>query len=125
MKKNLYRGFSSFEYQKNKTFVLTDLELVKMDLLNHIYTRRGERVMMPDFGTSIPDLVFEPLDNRTTEQLRRDLEIVFNYDPRVKLLDLVITPNFDTNSVVATARLLYIELDVVDEINLNIQFESV
>jgi phage baseplate assembly protein W len=124
MKKNLYRGYSSFEYQRNKTFVLTDIELVKMDLLNHIYTRRGERVMMPDFGTSIPDIVFEPLDNRTLEQLRRDLELVFNYDPRVKLLDLKITPNFDSNAVNATARLLYVELDFVDEINLNLQFEN-
>lgn len=124
VQRNLYRGYSSFEYQKKKTFKLTDVELVKLDLLNHIYTRRGERVMMPNFGTSIPDLPFEPLDDRTIGQLRDDLESVFAYDPRVSLLELQVVPNYDANSVEARARLLYVELNTVDDIFLNIEFEG-
>ena len=59
MAKGLYRGYSSYEYQNKKTFSVTDVELVKLDLLNHIFTRKGDRVMMPNFGTRIPDLAFE------------------------------------------------------------------
>ena len=124
MTRGLYRGFSSYEYEKNKTFKINDLELVKLDLLNHIFTRRGERVMMPTFGTRIPDLAFEPLDNVTLDILRNDLLEVFRFDPRVSVLDLVITPNPDANSVSATARLLYIELNLIDDLNLNIVFEG-
>lgn len=120
----LYRGFSSYEYQKSKTFKLTDVELVKLDLLNHIFTRRGERVMMPTFGTRIPDMIFEPLDQPTVDVIRDDLEAVFRFDPRVQLLELKIQPSYDTNSIVASARLLYIELQMVDTLNLNITFES-
>ena len=124
MASGLYRGYSSYEYQNYKTFKLTDVELVKLDLLNHIFTRRGERVMMPRFGTRIPDLAFEPLDDITLLVLEEDLRTVVNFDPRVSLLDLTITPDPDTNSVVASINLYYIELDLVSSLDLNITFEA-
>jgi phage baseplate assembly protein W len=124
MTKGLYRGYSSHEYDKNRSLKINDVELVKLDLLNHIFTRRGERVMMPTFGTRIPDLPFEPMDSITLDILRNDLLEVFNFDPRVKVLDLRITPNPDENSILATARLLYIELNLIDNLDLNIIFEG-
>lgn len=120
----LYKGFSTFEFERNKSFKLNDIELVKLDLLNHIFTRRGERVMMPSFGTMIPDMIFEPLDGSTLSTIEDELRGVFNYDPRVELLNLTITPNYDQNSIVASATLLYIELDMIDNLELNIQFEE-
>lgn len=120
----LYRGFSTFEYQRNKTFRLNDIQLVQLDLLNHIFTKRGSRVMMPSFGTVIPELVFEPLDEDTLDTLRDELETVFRYDPRVEQLSLTITPNYDTNTVTASANLLYVELQVADAFEFNIQFEN-
>lgn len=120
----LYKGFSSYEYQRSKNFSLIDIELVKMDLLNHIYTRRGERVHMPRFGTRIPDLVFEPLDPLTIDIVREDLLQVIRFDPRVELLDLVITPLYDENTLIAAAKLLYVELNLVDNMDINIVFEG-
>lgn len=124
MAKGLYRGYSSYEYEKTKQFRLSDIELVKMDLLNHIYTRRGERVMMPNFGTRIPDMAFEPLDDIIIDIIRNDLITVFNFDPRVEILDLQVIPDYDNNSIVVAARLLYIELNMVDTLELNIVFDQ-
>lgn len=124
MKKGLYRGYSSYEYQNNKTFSLTDIELVKMDILNHIFTRRGERVMMPNFGTRIPDMAFEPLDDITMQIVEEDLRAVFAFDPRVQLITLNLMPSYDTNTLVASARLFYIELDLTGNIDINITFEG-
>lgn len=120
----IYKGYSTYEYQKTKTFTLTDEDLVKMDLLNHIYTRKGERVMMPNFGTRIPDLAFEPLDRITLDILEEDLRAVFAFDPRVQLLELRIIPFYDNNAVVASARLFYIELNIVGNLDLNITFSE-
>lgn len=120
----LYRGYSSYEYQRNKTFKLTDIELVKMDLLNHIYTRKGERVMMPNFGTRIPDLAFEPLDQLTLDVLEEDLRAVIAFDPRVQLMELKIIPFYDNNAVIASARLFYVELNITGNLDLNITFEG-
>lgn len=120
----LYRGYSTYNYQSHKSFTLTDEDLVKMDLLSHIYTRKGERVMMPNFGTRIPDLAFEPLDQITLDILEEDLRAVFAFDPRVQLLELKIMPFYDNNAVVASAQLFYIELNIVGNLDLNITFEG-
>lgn len=123
-KKGLYKGFSSEQFIKTKSFEQNDVEIVKTDLLNHIFTKRGERVMLPNFGTAIPELVFEPLDNGTLEILEDELRTVFNYDPRVELLELDIQPDFDSGTVIAAARVFYIELDLTDDFTLNIEFEQ-
>ena len=124
MAKGLYRGYSSYENQNNKSFSLTDIELVKLDLLNHIFTRKGERVMMPNFGTRIPDLAFEPLDNYTLSILDEDLRAVFAFDPRVELMALNIIPIPDSNTVIASAKLLYVELNMQGSLDINITFEG-
>ena len=124
MAKGLYRGHSSYEYQNNKSFSLTDIELVKLDLLNHIFTRKGERVMMPNFGTRIPDLAFEPLDNYTLSILDEDLRAVFAFDPRVELMALNIIPIPDSNTIIASAKLLYVELNMQGSLDINITFEG-
>jgi len=124
MSKGLYRGYSTYEYQRNKSFILTDVELVKMDLLNHIFTHKGERVMMPNFGTRIPDLAFEPLDQITLDIVEEDLRAVIAFDPRVQLMELRILPFYDENMVVASAKLLYIELNIIGNLDLNITFEG-
>lgn len=120
----LYRGYSSFEFEATGSFKLNDVELIKSDLLNHIFTRRGERVKMPLFGTIIPDLVFEPLDNETTDQIESELRGVIEYDPRVELLELSVIPDVDGNAVTAAIRIRCVELDAVELMNLNIEFET-
>lgn len=124
MTTGIYRGFSSHNYQTSKTFGLTDEALVKMDLLNHIFTLRGDRLMMPNFGTRIPSLAFEPLDDVTLAILEEDLRAVFQFDPRVELLQLNIVPSYETNSVMASARLLYLELDLSGNLDINIVVEG-
>jgi hypothetical protein len=44
-----YKGFSSNETKNN--FKLYDIELVKRDLMNHFYIRKGEKLENPNFGT--------------------------------------------------------------------------
>jgi len=120
----LYRGFSTYEFERKKTFSLSDIELVKMDLLNHIFTRKGSRVMMPNFGTSINDLLFEPLDEFTTDSLEEELRAVIAFDPRVQLLSFDMNVNPDQSSVVVNIRLFYVELEITDDFELNLTFEA-
>lgn len=122
MQKNLYRGYNSWEFEKTKSFKLNDIELVKSDLINHIFTKKGERVMMPKWGTQIPEMVFEPLNESTIDIVYDELEYVFNYDPRVEIQKLNVIPNYTTSSIQAIAQLWYIELNMSDRLELNIEF---
>lgn len=123
-RENLYKGYSTFEFQKNKSLSIRDVELVKLDLLQHLFTPRGARIMMPTFGTNIKELTFEPLDADTLDELHTEVKSVLDFDPRVEILKLNVVPDYDQNTVLVECSLLYVELDTVDEFNLNIQFED-
>jgi len=74
-------GYSTVD-RKFGNFTLKDVELAKRDLLNHFYTRKGERLGEPEFGSIIQDLVFEPLDDRTVNAVEDDVRDVVANDPR-------------------------------------------
>lgn len=77
----LYKGFST--YNRNKKFLVTDLELVKQDLFNYFNIRRGEKLMNPEYGTIVWDLLFEPLTDDIKSVLSADIKKIVNSDPRI------------------------------------------
>ena len=122
---SIYKGISFFRYGYDKSIILEDIDIVKIDLYNHIFTRRGSRVKMPRFGTFIPDALFEPFDDQTIEKIYRDIVYVIEYDPRVELIgDVNVYPLYDQSTLYVTATLRYIELDVTDRFDLNLEFKG-
>jgi phage baseplate assembly protein W len=83
-----YKGFSSNETKNN--YKLYDIELVKRDLLNHFYIRKGEKLENPNFGTIIWDMLFENFTSEVRRLITEDVEQIINYDPRVKVNTLTI-----------------------------------
>jgi phage baseplate assembly protein W len=77
-----YKGFSTIDDTSSST-KLYDYDLVKQDLLNQFNTRKGERVMNPNFGTIIWDLLFEPLTSNIKQQISDDIDRILNSDPRI------------------------------------------
>ena len=67
-----YRGFSSKETSNN--FKLYDIDLVKQDLINHFYIRKGEKLENPNFGTVIWDMLFEPFTENAKNIISKDVE---------------------------------------------------
>ena len=124
MAKNLYKGISFNNFSKNKSIKLYDVELIKKDIINNIFTRRGERVKMFSYGTRIPDLVFEPLDEVALNIVEEDLNAVVAGEPRVELTDMRVLPLYDRGVIIASLTLYYIELDFTDTLSVNIVFET-
>jgi phage baseplate assembly protein W len=83
-----YRGFSTTANKKN--FKLYDLDLVKQDLLNHFYIRKGEKLENPSFGTIIWDMLFENFTEDVKEIIAKDVEDIINYDPRIAVNAVII-----------------------------------
>ena len=107
----IYRGFSTFVFMDRKRFLQTDQEAVTQDILNEINTAIGERPMMPTFGTRIPLLAFEPLDEQTINIIETDLRRVIKNEPRVMLNDIAVLSFPDNNTIVAMVDLTYLELN--------------
>lgn len=81
--------------------------------------------MMPNHGTIIPELTFEMIDEQLIETIYSEIKTVIDYDPRVQLLSLTVNPYPDINTVIAAAVLRYIEFDVVDVLNIELNESSV
>jgi phage baseplate assembly protein W len=98
-----FRGYSSIGTSFLEP-VLYDLALAKQDLLNHFNTRKGERIMMPEFGSIVWDMLFEPLDDRTINLIDADVRSIIKSDPRWLLQSVEISegPNALNIEVVVT-----------------------
>jgi phage baseplate assembly protein W len=85
---NNYSGFSTIG--NTKKFRLTDYDLVKQDLLNNLQIRKGEKLGLPNFGTIIWDMLFEPLTAETKKAIMDDINTIISYDPRINTNNVTI-----------------------------------
>ena len=76
-----YKGFSS--KSPNRNYKVYDIDLVKQDLINHFYIRKGEKLENPNFGTVIWDMLFEQFTEEVKNIIAKDVEDIVNYDPRI------------------------------------------
>ena len=106
-------GFSTFG-KRTPPYTEEGIELAKQDLLYAFLTRRGERVMRPDFGTIIFDLLFEPFDNGTKEAIYEDATRIISQDPRFEAIEIQARELEQTVRLDITLR--YVPLDVIDSL---------
>ena len=112
--------FSGFSTKNKKAInhVLTGKDLVIEDLMNHLMTRKGERIMMPTFGSIIHDLIFEPLTAEIKIMIEEDIKSIVDEDPRVNFVNLVLEETEHTISVYLTVDILPENTPVTLEIDL-------
>ena len=107
----LFKGFSTVD-KVRAPYTLTDADLVKRDLLNHFYTRIGERIMRPTFGSVIWDYLMEPEDPETQEIIKEDIERIVNSDPRVQFQETILT--ILDHTIQAEVKIKYVLLNSTD-----------
>lgn len=106
-----YTGFST--YKRIRKFSLTDFNLVKQDIFNHFSIRKGEKLMNPNFGTRIWDILFEPFTDEIREIIADDIKTVIDYDPRVESTGIRVT-EYD-HGIMVEVNLKYILTNQVDQ----------
>lgn len=117
-----YKGFSSKKYHDvGGSFEIHNIDCIIEDLMNHLFTIKGERYHMPDFGTRIPTMIFEINDAESQEDIREDIEAVMKYDPRVKLLKLELRADTERHVIAATATVNFLQFNVTRDLNIEIK----
>jgi len=79
----VYKGISTVNNNFG-SIKLTDTDLIKRDLLNHFAIRKGEKLMNAEFGTSLRDLIMDPLTEETKALIVQEVDAVIKNDPRVR-----------------------------------------
>jgi hypothetical protein len=58
-----------------------------------IFTVPGERVMHPDFGCRIHELIFHPANDQTAATAERYVrEALERWEPRIEVMEVIVTP---------------------------------
>jgi phage baseplate assembly protein W len=100
---------------------------VKSDLLALFLTNPGERVMLPNFGTPLNRLFFDPNDGQV-EQIARDMIVtaIETWEPRVVITAIEINTNKDDSlnrldpkddiEHILLIRILFSDFDNIQEV---------
>ena len=71
---------------------------IARSIRNLILTTPGERPFNPELGSQVSQLLFEPIDDITTQALKEQIEnTINNFEPRVRLRQVVCKPNYDAD----------------------------
>jgi len=116
-----FKGYSSLAGEFSEP-ALFDKELARRDLLNHFYTRRGERLMSPLYGSVIWDILFEPMTEEQQEIIFSDAQRIVGQDPRWKLKEASIRSDTVGQTIYLDMLLTYVPS--TSEETLTVAFET-
>lgn len=112
-KTQLFKGFVTKNKRVSESQVF-DIELVKRDLLYEFHTIKGERVMFPEFGSIIWDLLFEPFTDGIKEEMLDDAISIINRDTRTEIQTIDVNEFNQGQGIRIEGKLLFKPFDVID-----------
>lgn len=93
-------------------------------LKNLILTNKYERPFNPGLGSNISKLLFEPMTQATTIGIKSVIEeTINNYEPRVNLLDVIVSPIEHQNAYVI--QITFFLSAIQETINFTLQLSRV
>ena len=122
----LYKDISlSFERNLATQDIIqkTDIEAVKQSVKNLILTNHYERPFHPEIGSSVRNILFEPINPITASTLTRLIgEVIANFEPRARLVGVDARPNFDDNAYEVTIGFYVVNIPG-ELVNLDVMLE--
>ncbi len=80
---------------------VTNEKSVIRAMKNLITTNRGERPFQPNLGCGLKRLLFEPLDDVTSDLIRTEITTtITQYEPRVKLILVDVQPQEQSDAYI-------------------------
>ena len=83
----------------NDLIALKNENAIARSIRNIVMTYPGEKFFNQSFGSKISQSLFENLDVLSANIIQDEIEnSIKSYEPRVSLINVEVTPNFDENS---------------------------
>ena len=124
------KGFKDISMSFQINPINSDTIAVKNDtaiarsIRNLVLTNPGERFFNPKLGSRISEILFDNADDISAAALREEIEETINvYEPRVKLKDVRVKPDFDEHSFDVTIVYDIIGVDALPQ-QLNFALQS-
>ena len=82
----------------NSTYSTKDQ--IKSNLINLILTSPGERIMNPEFGCRLREVLFEGINNNIDDLIKNNINnSIFTYIPEIESTDITVNRSPDENLV--------------------------
>jgi phage baseplate assembly protein W len=86
---------------------------IARSIRNIVYTLPGEKFFNETFGSRITKSLFENVDEITSSIIKDEItNSINNYEPRVQLISVNTSPNYDTNNFDVTIEYKVIGADI-------------
>jgi len=120
--RNLYSDFLvnlNPHPDNNQLVVSTNEEAIIRSIKNLLLTNKYERLFQPSIGSNIQKYLFEPISPQTQSGIANQVrETIENFEPRAKLIDVVVSPYMDENAYVIT--IVFYVTSIENAITINI-----
>jgi len=116
------RGFKdismSFQYNplNNDLIALKNETAIARSVRNIVFTLPGEKFFDSNFGSRFSNSLFENVDEISASIIRDEIRnSITNYEPRVELIDVQTTPDYDNASFDVLIQYRIIGADVLPQ----------
>ena len=101
-----------------------DRTAIARSIRNLVLTTPGERFFNEDLGSGVSQLLFDTVDDISAAVIRDEIEqTIITYEPRVKLQDVKVNPNYDNHEFDVTITYDVIGIDALPQ-QLNFALQS-
>lgn len=116
------KGFKdlSMSFQANPLnydlIALKNESAIARSVRNLVLTQPGERFFNENLGSAISASLFENMDDMSASVIRDEIRsTIANYEPRVRLIDVIVSPNYDNNEFNVTIQYKIVGIDVLPQ----------
>jgi phage baseplate assembly protein W len=96
-------------------------DAIKNNLINFFLTNPGEIFLNPTFGGGLRAFIFEQITTDNLENLREDVnEKLYLYFPNIKIEDLVVSGQPDTNQINVSLTYSVINTNITDNLEIEL-----
>tara|TARA_B110000881_G_scaffold16635_1_gene12305 strand:+ start:274 stop:702 length:429 start_codon:yes stop_codon:yes gene_type:complete len=82
---------------------ISDIEAVKRSVRNLINLNHYEKPFHPEIGSNLRAMLFENITPQMTHVISKEIDnLIRNYEPRARLVQISTMPQFDKNAYAAT-----------------------
>ena len=124
------RGFKDISMSFEVNPINSDIIGVKNDtaiarsIRNLVLTTPGERFFNEDLGSGVSEVLFDTVDDISSAVIRDEIEqTIVRFEPRVKLQDVKVDPDYDNNEFNVTVTYDIIGIDALSQ-ELNFALQS-
>lgn len=89
---------------------------IARSIRNLVFTLPGERFFNPNLGSRISRSLFDNIDDITASTIKDEIQnTIRNYEPRVRLIDVIVTADPDNNQFDVLIQYQIIGIDVLPQ----------